>query len=88
MRYGLGADSKRTKVLNGGDDWFHGAPLCFTRRFGEERRNETGKPERVTSIFLRQQQSGYRAVCFGNGPQLFSLRDWIAAQQAETILQA
>jgi hypothetical protein len=49
----------------------------------EEIRSRTG-----TSVLFGQKQRGHRSICFGDHPELLGLGDMVAAQQAESILQA
>ena len=40
------------------------------------------------SVFGRKEQRGHRAICFGDDPEGIGLGNRIAAEQAETVLEA
>ena len=53
-----------------------------------KQRNAASTPEGVSSVLFRQQQRGYRAVGFGDDPELLGLGDRVAAHQAVPIFEA
>ena len=42
----------------------------------------------TSSVFHRQEQSGHRAVCFGDDPELFCVGNQIATHQSEPVFKA